>query len=179
LSLRHLRPKAPSPPPNGGGIWRSTSHCALVICVKNATSTANSPSPWGGVTQKTTFLNHGCFFILCDMAVPPLHEVAGGGDRFRHPQPLRRPVGLFRSVGIFWLSGELYERGKPLSDYFARLPRATSNAGAKGGSSAVVQGDHETSCLLQRLATLVKEAWATGRSPPTRGNLSSWRDGTA
>jgi hypothetical protein len=30
--------------------------------------------------------------------------------------------GFFDPSGIFWLSGELYERGKPLSDYFARLP---------------------------------------------------------
>jgi len=31
--------------------------------------------------------------------------------------------GFFDPSDIFWLSGELYERGKPLSDYFARLPR--------------------------------------------------------
>jgi len=31
--------------------------------------------------------------------------------------------GFFDPSGIFWLCGEVYEGGKPLSDYFARLPR--------------------------------------------------------
>jgi hypothetical protein len=37
--------------------------------------------------------------------------------------PLAAVWGFFDPSGIFWLSGELYERGKPLSDYFAHLPR--------------------------------------------------------
>jgi hypothetical protein len=52
LNLRHLRPKLRLHRQIGGGIWRSTSRCAFVICVKNTTSTANSRSSWGGRDPK-------------------------------------------------------------------------------------------------------------------------------
>jgi hypothetical protein len=58
----------------------------------------------------------------------PLDEAApgvAGRDRFRQPKSLRRRVGLLRydTSRIFWLCGGVYDRGNPLSDYFARLPR--------------------------------------------------------
>jgi hypothetical protein len=46
-----------------------------------------------------------------------------GGIDFGTRNPFAALWGFFDPAGIFWLCGELYERGAPLSDYFARLPR--------------------------------------------------------
>ena len=46
-----------------------------------------------------------------------------GGIDFGTRNPFAAVWGFFDPSGIFWLCGEVYDRGKPLSDYFARLPR--------------------------------------------------------